>query len=130
MQILQRHASLQEQLALRGVRLYMCVCVSVSLSVHVCVQWSDCVSVDRGVHNPQYSMECFFHDNGKPYFVSVLHLLLFAGRPLLSSNVRISERVHCDDVPNELHLSLYKHFQHVRNAFTTAQEIWRRRGNV
>ena len=42
----------------------MCVCV--------CVCVCEYVSVEGGVFNSQYSMECFFHDNKKPWFVAIV----------------------------------------------------------
>lgn len=40
-----------------------------------------------GAAHPPYSMECFFHDNRRPWFVAILHLSSPACRTLLHQSV-------------------------------------------
>lgn len=57
--------------------------------MYVCVRACMClcarkyVLMEGGVRNAQYSMECFFHDNKKPWFVAILHLSFSACKSLL-----------------------------------------------
>jgi len=63
----------------------VCVCVCVCVLVCVCV--SEYVSVKRGVCNSQYSMECFLHDNKKPWFVAISHLSFSACKSQLCHQI-------------------------------------------